>query len=250
VGAAPDSLTDELEAVFGFLNAAPVGLVQTDLSGQVQMMNGLAARVLLPLAAGARLNNLFQVLQGLAPDLAALCSQAVADQVIVCPTRRLQLPGPRPLYVALSVKRGGPHRLIAVLDDITQQVRQEAALRDSEASALAARLEAGRLEAENRQIQQASRMKSVFLANMSHELRTPLNAIIGFSDLLQSGAVPPESPQHRQFMGHVAGSARHLLQLINDVLDLSKVEAGRLEFFPEPVQLPVLVREVMDVLHA
>ena len=112
-----------------------------------------------------------------------------------------------------------------------------------------ARLQAQRLEAENRQILEANRLKSQFLANMSHELRTPLNAIIGFADLLHRGTVKPESPKHHEYLGHIGNSGRHLLQLINDVLDLSKVESGKFEFFPEPVQLPKLVSEVMGVLQ-
>ncbi len=112
-----------------------------------------------------------------------------------------------------------------------------------------ARVKADQLEAENRQVQEASRLKSVFLANMSHELRTPLNAIIGFADLLHAGAVKPESPKHQIFLGHIGTSGRHLLQLINDVLDLSKVESGKFEFFPEPIHLPVLVGEVSDILR-
>jgi PAS domain S-box-containing protein len=112
-----------------------------------------------------------------------------------------------------------------------------------------ARVLAQRLEAENRQILEANRLKSQFLANMSHELRTPLNAIIGFGDLLHSGIVKPESPKHQEYLGHIGSSGRHLLQLINDVLDLSKVESGKFDFFPEPVQLPKLVAEVMGVLH-
>ena len=110
-----------------------------------------------------------------------------------------------------------------------------------------ARRTAQRLEAENLQIQEASRLKSQFLANMSHELRTPLNAVIGFADLLHAGAVPADSPKHQLFLGHIGTSGRHLLQLINDVLDLSKVESGKFEFFPEPVDLQQLVREVLDV---
>ena len=113
-----------------------------------------------------------------------------------------------------------------------------------------ARLKVEQLEAENRQIQQANRFKSQFLANMSHELRTPLNAIIGFSELLLLGRVVPESPKHQVFLGHIASSGHHLLQLINDILDLSKVEAGKFEFFPEPVDLPKLVNEVRDILQA
>jgi signal transduction histidine kinase len=105
------------------------------------------------------------------------------------------------------------------------------------------------LEVLNRRIQEASRLKSEFLANMSHELRTPLNAIIGFAELLHDGQVDPDSPQHREFLGDILNSGRHLLQLINDVLDLAKVEAGKLEFRPEPVQLTRLVNEVAAILR-
>jgi CheY-like chemotaxis protein len=83
---------------------------------------------------------------------------------------------------------------------------------------------------------------------MSHELRTPLNAIIGFAELLHDGAVDPRTPQHREFLGDILSSGRHLLQLINDVLDLAKVEAGKLEFRPEAVRLDRLVHEVAAVL--
>ncbi len=103
------------------------------------------------------------------------------------------------------------------------------------------------LELQNRRIQEANRLKSEFLANMSHELRTPLNAIIGFTELLFDGQVPQESPQHREFLGDILTSGRHLLQLINDVLDLAKVEAGKLEFRPEAVDLGRLIGEVVAV---
>ena len=111
------------------------------------------------------------------------------------------------------------------------------------------RLKAEQRKSENRQVLEANRLKSLFLANMSHELRTPLNAIIGFAELLQAGAVPVESSKHQQFLGHIASSGHHLLQLINDVLDLSKVESGKFEFYPEPVDLPALVQGSLDVLH-
>ncbi|WP_394788727.1 PAS domain S-box protein [Rhodoferax sp.] len=129
-------------------------------------------------------------------------------------------------------------RMLGIVSDITEQRQAENA-----------RLTAQRLEAENRQIQEANRLKSQFLANMSHELRTPLNAVIGFSDLLHSGMVKPDSPKHQEFLGHIGTSGRHLLQLINDVLDLSKVESGKFDFYPEPVDLGALLKEVEDILH-
>ncbi|MDQ3365352.1 MAG: response regulator [Myxococcota bacterium] len=105
------------------------------------------------------------------------------------------------------------------------------------------------LELQNRRIQEASRLKSEFLANMSHELRTPLNAIIGFAELLYDGQVPADSPTHREFLGDILASGRHLLQLINDVLDLAKVEAGKLEFRPEDVEVSRVLGEVVAILR-
>jgi signal transduction histidine kinase len=106
------------------------------------------------------------------------------------------------------------------------------------------------LEAQNRRVQDINRLKSEFLANMSHELRTPLNAIIGFAQLMHDGKVGAVSAQHQEYLGDILGSARHLLQLINDILDLSKVEAGKMEFSPEPVNLKRIISEVCQVLHA
>lgn len=122
--------------------------------------------------------------------------------------------------------------------NITEQRQAEASRRKAE-----------RLEEENRQMVEANRIKNQFLANMSHELRTPLNAIIGFADLLHAGAVPTESPKHKEFVGHIADSGRHLLQLINDVLDLSKVEAGKFEFAPEAMDLERVVKDVVNTMR-
>jgi signal transduction histidine kinase len=92
------------------------------------------------------------------------------------------------------------------------------------------------------QLEIASRHKSEFLANMSHELRTPLNAIIGFSDVLRQGMVGELSAKQNEYMDDVLVSSRHLLSLINDILDLSKVEAGRMELDLSTFDL----REVVD----
>ncbi|MBI3970317.1 MAG: PAS domain S-box protein, partial [Chloroflexi bacterium] len=106
------------------------------------------------------------------------------------------------------------------------------------------------LEEQYRRIQEANRLKSEFLANMSHELRTPLNGIIGFSELMHDEKVGPLSDAHHEYLGYILSSSRHLLQLINDVLDLAKVESGKLEFQPEPVDPARLVREVQEVVQS
>lgn len=98
-------------------------------------------------------------------------------------------------------------------------------------------------------MREASRLKGEFLANMSHELRTPLNAIIGFAELMHRGKVGPVSPDHHEYLGDILTSSKHLLQLINDVLDLAKVESGKMEFRPEAVDLAQLIGEVRDILR-
>jgi len=95
----------------------------------------------------------------------------------------------------------------------------------------------------------ATEAKSRFLASVSHELRTPLNGIIGFSELMYDGRLGEITGEQRDVMSDILTSARHLLQLINDILDLSKVEAGKMEFRPEVCDLEILVREVRDVLR-
>ncbi len=98
-------------------------------------------------------------------------------------------------------------------------------------------------------IQEASRMKSEFLANMSHELRTPVNAIIGFAQLMFKGKAGEITAEQREYLGDIVISSKHLLQLINDILDLAKVESGKMEFRPQEVDLDKLVGEVRDVLR-
>jgi PAS domain S-box-containing protein len=112
------------------------------------------------------------------------------------------------------------------------------------------RLHAIELEARSRRIEEANRLKSEFLANMSHELRTPLNSIIGFTELLYDEHVGSVAPKQKEFLEDILTGGRHLLRLINDVLDLAKVEAGKMEFRPEPVDLARLVATVVQSLRS
>jgi PAS domain S-box-containing protein len=128
---------------------------------------------------------------------------------------------------------------ISAIRDITERRKLEEELRQKNNA----------LEEQNRRAQEANRLKSEFLANMSHELRTPLNGIIGFAEIMHDGRVGPVSDQHREYLGDILTSARHLLQLINDVLDLSKVEAGKMEFNPQPINLQLVVQEVREIVR-
>jgi signal transduction histidine kinase len=97
-----------------------------------------------------------------------------------------------------------------------------------------------RLEEESRQRQRfedLSRAKSAFIATMSHELRTPLNAVIGFSELLLGQGVGPLTEKQSRYLGHIQESGKHLLDLINDILDVSRVEAGKIELARQPLPL-------------
>ncbi|MFT3698072.1 MAG: ATP-binding protein [Kofleriaceae bacterium] len=99
-------------------------------------------------------------------------------------------------------------------------------------------------------LEEVRRLKSEFLANMSHELRTPLNSIIGFAELMHKGKTGPLAPDHVEFLGDIITSARRLLQLVNDVLDLAKLESGKIDFHPLQIDLASLVGEVRDILKS
>ncbi len=104
----------------------------------------------------------------------------------------------------------------------------------------------------NVELDQASKLKDQFLANVSHELRTPLNSVIGFSDLLLTGQVEgaPLSGTQRDYLETISRNGRHLLQLINELLDLSKIAAGHMDLRLEPVPLDTLFREAADSVRA
>ncbi len=105
-----------------------------------------------------------------------------------------------------------------------------------------------RLRQTNAELEEASRHKSKFLANMSHELRAPLNAILGFSELLMDDEGRLAQPMRRGFLENIHSSGKHLLGLINDILDLAKVEAGQTELYLEPVAVTRVAEDVLTIV--
>jgi len=121
-----------------------------------------------------------------------------------------------------------------------------------------AELEAAKMEVEafsqsvvlaKEELERSSKFKDQFLSTMSHELRTPLNAVLGFSDLLGEDRYGPLNEKQRRYVNHISNGGKHLLRLINDILDLSRIEAGRLQLALENVHVGTCFSEVCDNLH-
>ncbi len=140
-----------------------------------------------------------------------------------------------------------PERLT---DPVAEIARLTALLREAQQqldAKVAARTAALRLS--NLELARSSQAKSEFLARMSHDLRQPLNAIVGFTDLLLRAEGEPLTPKQRRHLGHVATASKQLLGLINDLLDLSRVESGRMEIHPEPCDVAALLEETLALFR-
>ncbi len=165
-------------------------------------------------------------------------------------------------WLHISERRTKDGGYVSVGIDITTIKRHEEKLVDSEkrlmatiadlrASQQRAEDMAGKYAAEKTRAEDANQAKSKFLANMSHELRTPLNAIIGFSEIMQSGMFGPlGAEKYQEYCTDIHSSGKYLLDVINDILDMSKIEAGRMRLDFEDLSLDALLAESMRVVSA
>jgi len=143
-------------------------------------------------------------------------------RVVTCETRHRRKDGscyPVEIRLQIAATRGPP-AFVAIGRDLSERIAREEA-------------------------EAASQAKSEFLANMSHELRTPLNAIIGFAEALRDGLAGAVNPEQHEYLGDIANSGRHLLALINEILDLAKVEAGRMELDLTEVEVVPMIESCL-----
>jgi PAS domain S-box-containing protein len=134
-------------------------------------------------------------------------------------------------WIQVSERKTANGGVVAIYADITELKQHEAELAFARDAA-----------------EEANRTKSTFLANMSHELRTPLNAIIGYSEILQENAADKGDKESIEDLQKIESAGRHLLGLINNILDLSKIEAGKMDVFIEAVDIQALVKEVLSIV--
>ena len=135
-------------------------------------------------------------------------------------------------WIQVSERKTANGGTVAIYADITEMKQHEAELAAARDAA-----------------DEANRTKSSFLANMSHELRTPLNAIIGYSEILQEDAADKEDKAPIDDLQKIESAGRHLLGLINNILDLSKIEAGKMDVFIEAVDIQALIKEVLSIVQ-
>jgi PAS domain S-box-containing protein len=236
------------------LEAAPDAIIEVDQDGRIVLLN----RVTEKLFGYARPELLGQPVELLIPEALRPAHVHHRAHYWNHPQTRamgsgLSLEGKRrdgtrfPVEISLSpVKSEEGFRVTAIIRDITERKHAEdriRAIQDKYTRALSATNR--ELEARNREVERADRLKSEFLASMSHELRTPLHTIIGFSELLGEQLEGPLNDKQRRFVEHIHKDSLHLLELINDVLDLSKIEAGRLELRREVFDVATAVEEVL-----
>jgi PAS domain S-box-containing protein len=146
-------------------------------------------------------------------------------------------------------QHGQVAEILSIGADITARKRVEEELRATQASLEQRVIErTAELAAAKERAEAADRVKSAFLATMSHELRTPLNSVIGFTGLLLQGLAGPLNAEQTKQLRMVKDSGQHLLALINDVLDISKIEAGQIEIANAPFDLPESIRKVVQTV--
>jgi PAS domain S-box-containing protein len=236
------------------LEAAPDAILEVNQEGQIMLLNEAAERMF-GYSRGELLGlNVESLVPASMRGGHARHRASYAERPNTRPMGTgLELLGQRkdgslfPVEISLSPNWiGGSLHVIASVRDISERKSVEdrlRALREQYTAELTIKNE--QLEARNLEVERANSQKTEFLASMSHELRTPLHTIIGFSELLTEQLEGPLTEKQHRFVGHILQDARHLLELINEILDISKIESGRLELKRESFDFSQIVEEVL-----
>jgi PAS domain S-box-containing protein len=233
------------------LEAAPDSIIEVDREGRIVILN----RVTEKMFGYSREELLGQSVEILIPEELRAMHTEHRARYSSHPTTRpmgtgLILNGRRkdgtrfPVEISLSpVNSPDGSRVTAIIRDITERKQVEDRLRSIQENYMR------ELESRNREIERADRLKTEFLASMSHELRTPLHTVIGFAELLAEESQGALNDKQKRFIHHIQKDSLHLLELINDILDLSKIEAGRLELRPEAFDINAVLEDALSSIR-
>ena len=234
-----------LTVLFGASSLILLGRQAESVSGVV---NGIPALMLVPIVATLVLpRNMIMLISFLTVAIYALAQflLPINDFEFAGIDAVQQLTVTFPL---LMVEGALLRQLRVEFDDRLETLQQS--LRQTELARQEADAARQRAEIDRQRAESADKAKTQFLANMSHELRTPLNAIIGYDEAMLGGMVGAFTPKQTELLGRIQHNSRRLLGLINDVLDLSKIESGSLEIFLAPMSPPKVVTETVESLRS
>ncbi|CAN5534607.1 hypothetical protein BH09PLA1_BH09PLA1_16960 [soil metagenome] len=245
--ASPESLAGMLTTPKAEPSTAPstqpstalLGMISVDLPSQIRERERL-------------LNRLFLLLAGLiAGSMAIIIFYLITTRLILQPVRVLQETAEKvsqgDLNIRSDINTGDEFQQLSetfnvMLINLKRSADQLRALNKS------LDLKLGQLAESNVALYESNRLKSEFLANVSHELRTPLNSILGFAELVKDQAASSVDPKSVRYLQNILSSGHHLLDLINDLLDLAKIEAGKMDVRSEPLSLPDLFEGLVSLL--
>jgi len=241
-------IVDSLHRFSELLESAPDAILELDSEGRIMLLNRMAEQ----LFGYTRGELLGQTVETLVPEALRGAHHRHRTEYLDQPVTRpmgsgLKLEARRkdgshfPVEISLSPgKSVTGFRVTAIIRDVTERRQMEDQLRVVQEKYV------HELELRNKESEQANQLKTEFLSNMSHELRSPLHTIIGFSELLAEELEGSLNDKQQRFIGHILRDSQHLLDLINDLLDLTKIEAGRLELQHEAFPIKAVIEETIS----
>ena len=229
------------------LESAPDAILELDGEGCIVLLNQMAER----LFGYSRGELLGETVEALVPEALRSVHKRHRTQYLNEPLARtmgsgLNLEARRkdgslfPVEISLSpMTSESGFRVTAIIRDVTERRLTEDQLRALQDAHVR------ELELRNREVERANQLKTEFLSNISHELRSPLHTVIGFAELLAEETEGQLNEKQKRFVNHIHNDSLHLLDLINDLLDLSKIEAGRLELQHEAFHIDSVIEEAI-----